>query len=330
MHLVANLSDLLLSLWHATIKYDTKKINTQYKIWKHQLHTFALAPTLLFNILPCKFWQNHCKLVRGVQLLSQHSITILELQQVHGLLCSWEREFETLYYQCREDHLHFIRPCIHQHTIGNLGQEIQQPNNPYENLSQEDLGDHYFLLCKRQKRPAKPVGQEAWAIATFLDPMPPHPVWKWTCVQLPNGQIVRCVWRESIIASHKLHVSHNIKVHDSFTLVLIKMKFHYFTRLAVPALQNGPDHWEWVDLLFQSSQVVASCKLLEEIVVVNIKHILSVITMVPHIPTLPSGIAKEHFFVVEKPGLDLADLGVPYPSYKEYEIDDNDATDELE
>ena len=124
-----------------------EKINTQYKTWEHQLHTFALAPVLLFNILPCKYWQNHCKLVHGMQLLSQHSIVTLELQQAHGLLCSWEHEFETLYYQRQEDCLHFIRPCIHQvlhlvpetflkgppicyvqwtmeHTIGNLGQEI--------------------------------------------------------------------------------------------------------------------------------------------------------------------------------------------------------------
>ena len=140
MHLVANLSDLLVSLWHATIKCDvsdrksmwdwdvhtdtdtwaehtadvghylpgsfdrkpqniTKKINMQYKTWEHQLHTFALAPVLLFDILPRKYWQNHCKLVRGMQLLSQHSIATLELQQAHGLLCSWEHEFDTLYYQ---------------------------------------------------------------------------------------------------------------------------------------------------------------------------------------------------------------------------------------
>ena len=113
----------------------------------------------------------------------------------------------------------------------------------------------------------------------------------------------------------------------------------YFTRLAVP----GPDHWEWVgvaiiktyseldqDILSQSSQVVASCELLEEIVVVNVKHILSVIAMIPHMPILSSGIAKEHFFAVEKSGLDLSDLGVPYPSYEEYEVDDNNANNNLE
>ena len=69
---------------------------------------------------------------------------------------------------------------------------------------------------------------------------------------------------------------------------------------------------------------------MEEIVVVNVKRILSVIAMIPHMPTLSSGIAEEHFFAVEKSGLDLLDLGVPYPSYEEYEVDDNDANDDLE
>ena len=101
---------------HLIISYcnTTEKINTQYKTWEHQLHTFALAPALLFDLLPCKYWQNHCKLIHGIQLVSQHSIMTLELQQVHGLLCSWEHECEMLYYQCQEDHLHFVRPFVHQ------------------------------------------------------------------------------------------------------------------------------------------------------------------------------------------------------------------------
>ena len=314
MHLVANLSDLFLSIWHGTIKCDphdrktdwdwavlgdtptweahgrrtaeaghhlpgsfdckprniAKKINSQYKTWEHQLHMFALAPALLYGILPLKYWQNHCKLVRGIQLLSQHRVTTLELQQAHGLLCSWEREFEVLYYQRREVRLHFIRPCIHQvlhlvpetflkgppicyaqwtmeHTIGNLGQEIRQPSNPYENLSQEgvrrcqvnallsaipeisgpslkqlpggsifaeNLGDGYFLLRKRQKRHVKPVGPDADAITVFLEPLGTrlHPVQKWARAQLPNGQIARSLWRESLIPQVKLRVSRNVKV----------------------------------------------------------------------------------------------------------------------
>lgn len=312
MHLVANLADLMLSLWRGTIKCDrtddkntwdwavfrngdlwdehgelvasaghhlpgsfdrkprniAEKINTQYKTWEYQLYMYGIAPALLYNILPRKYWQNLCKLVRGMQLMCQHSITSQQVQEAHMLLCSWEREFEKLYYQQREDRLHFVRPCAHQvphlpdetlrkgppicyaqwtmeRTIGNLGQEIRQPSNPYENLSQEgvrrcqinsllasmpelagppklpadsplaeNLGDGYALLRMRQKRPSNPVGPDAVAISTFLGPARnlEHPIQKWARVQLPNGQIARCVWRETLIPPDKLRVSRNVKV----------------------------------------------------------------------------------------------------------------------
>ncbi|KAF8834607.1 hypothetical protein BDN67DRAFT_992628 [Paxillus ammoniavirescens] len=420
MHLVANLADLMLSLWRGTIKCDctddkntwdwavfrngdlwdehgsfdrkphniAEKINMlkqagiygwiqhnmQYKTWEYQLYMYGIAPTLLYNILPCKYWQNLCKLVRGMQLMCQHSITSQQVQEAHMLLCSWEREFEKLYYQQREDCLHFVRPCAHQvphlpdetlrkgppicyaqwtmeRTIGNLGQEIRQPSNPYENLSQEgvrrcqinsllasmpeltgppklpadsplteNLSDGYALLRMRQKRPSNPVGPDAVAISTFLGPAQnlEHPIQKWARVQLPNGQIARCVWRETLIPPDKLWVSRNVK--------------------SIPALQLGPHRREWIgvaiirlysapdhDLLTLSSQVVTSCKLLDELVVVNIKRIRSVVGMVPHTPTLPSGISEGRFFLVERPSLDVSDLGVPYPGYEDYDVDGNDA-----
>jgi hypothetical protein len=105
---------------------------------------------------------NYCKLVRGFQLMCQHSITVQHIREAQELLCTWEYEFEHLYYRRRQDRIHFIRPCIHQtnhlvaetvqkgppicyaqwtmeRTIGNLGQEIRQPARPYANLSQEGV-----------------------------------------------------------------------------------------------------------------------------------------------------------------------------------------------
>ncbi|KAG0694270.1 hypothetical protein DFH29DRAFT_815528 [Suillus ampliporus] len=264
MHLAGNLSDLLLSLWRATIdcapaddvdtwdwailkdedtwiahgdaveqagvylpgSFDRKprniaeKLNTSYKTWEFQLYTFGLTPALLYGLLPMKYWKNYCKLVRGFQLLCQYRITVEDLQHAQSLLCYWEQEFEHLYYQCKECRLHFVRPCVHQtnhltqetvqkgppicyaqwtmeRTIGNLGQEIWQPSQPYANLSQQgvrrcrintllslmpeldeppkglpqgavDVGDGYVLLRKRERYPICPTGQHALAIATFL------------------------------------------------------------------------------------------------------------------------------------------------------------------
>ncbi|KIK80240.1 hypothetical protein PAXRUDRAFT_15900 [Paxillus rubicundulus Ve08.2h10] len=122
MHLAGNLSDLLLSLWRSTLSvgpnddkstwdwavfkdndlwishgedvekagvhlpgsYDRKlrniaeKPNTQYMTWEFQLYTFAIAPVLLYGVLPPKYWANYCMLI----------------QDAHGLLCGWERDFE--------------------------------------------------------------------------------------------------------------------------------------------------------------------------------------------------------------------------------------------
>ncbi|KAF8833583.1 hypothetical protein BDN67DRAFT_874045, partial [Paxillus ammoniavirescens] len=67
---------------------------------------------------------------------------------------------------------------------------------------------------------------------------------KWARVQLPNGQIAWCVWRETLIPPDKLRVSRNVKflLGDSITFGEVQ----YFTRLSVPALQLGPHRWEWI------------------------------------------------------------------------------------
>ncbi|KIN93118.1 hypothetical protein M404DRAFT_171788 [Pisolithus tinctorius Marx 270] len=140
----------------------TDKINMDYKTWEFHLYIFGLTPTLLYDVLPEHYWANFCKLVRGIQIMSQYVINKQDLEHTYVLLCAWGREFELIYYQLRQDRLHFIRPCVHQvlhlvtetmhkgppicyaqwvmeRTIGNLGQEIWQPSKPYENLAEEGV-----------------------------------------------------------------------------------------------------------------------------------------------------------------------------------------------
>ncbi|KAH7888270.1 hypothetical protein F5I97DRAFT_1942431 [Phlebopus sp. FC_14] len=372
MHLVANLGDLMLSLWRGTIKCDNtdekdtwdwaifrdqglwdehgeyvaqaghylpgsfdrkphniaEKISTQYKTWEYQLYLFGLAPALLYNVLPRKYWQNLCKLVRGIQLMTQHSISLKEIQYVQVLLCGWQLPHlpdETLRKGPPICYAQWTMEC----TIGNLGQEIRQPVNPYENLSQEgvrrcqvnallaaipqlngpprapsslaeDLGDGYALLCKRQKYAAKPIHTDVAAIQNFFGCDLEHPIQKWARVQLSNGQIARCAWREKLIGLDKLRVSRNVKflVDDMITFGEVQ----YFTRISASAPHLGVDRREWLsiaviipysepnaELLTLSSQVVASYRLSEEIIVINIKKIHSIVGMIPHSITLPSG-----------------------------------------
>ncbi|KAF8835413.1 hypothetical protein BDN67DRAFT_1039871 [Paxillus ammoniavirescens] len=231
MYLVANLTDLMLSLWRGTIKCDhmdnkntwdwavfhngdlwdehgelvasaghhlpgsfdckprniAEKINMQYKTWEYQLYMYGIAPALLYNTLPRKYWQNLCKVVRGMQLMCQHHLPSQQVQEVHMLLCSWEREFEKLYYQQREDYLHFVRPCAHQTLrkgppICYAQRELTGPPKlPTNSPLVENLGDGYALLHMQQKRPSNPVGPNAAAINRFLGLAQnlEHPIQKW-------------------------------------------------------------------------------------------------------------------------------------------------------
>jgi hypothetical protein len=84
-------------------------------------------------------------------------------------------------------------------------------------------------------------------------------------------------------------------------------------------LYSPPDE----PLLRISSQTVASCARLDEVCVLDVKKILSVVTMAPHTPTLPSGVTEPCFFMMERPGFDISNLRVPYSGYLDSEPEDD-------
>ncbi|KIJ57914.1 hypothetical protein HYDPIDRAFT_184253 [Hydnomerulius pinastri MD-312] len=337
---------------HLPGSFDTKprniaeKINTDYKTYEFQLYTFGLGPALLYGILPKPYWTNYCMLVRGFQIMCQHHITVEEVREAYVLLASWEREFEELYYQAREDRLHFIRPCVHQvihlaaetlqkgppicyaqwtmeRTIGNLKYDIRQPSNYQENFARlgvrrakvnalltaiptlDDtkkglpygaisLGDGFVLLRKRDRNFVNPPDGTAQVISNFIGERCPQPlrIKRWARVQLPNGQIARSAWREKLKQLDKLRIARMIKVNWRFAdVALIK-------------LFSAADQ----ELLALSHKTVPSCIALQDIRVIQIKNILSVVAIIPHTPRLPSGVMQDRFFVVEKPGLDDNDV----------------------
>lgn len=138
------------------------KINSGYKAWEWLLYLYGLAPPLLYGILPQPYYLHFCKSVRAMRIIQQHHIETTDLITAEHLLRSFAYEFETIYYERRVDRLHFCRQSIHallrlapevtrlgppicssqwtmERTIGNLGEEIRQPSNPYANLSQRGL-----------------------------------------------------------------------------------------------------------------------------------------------------------------------------------------------
>lgn len=364
------------------------KINTDYKTWEFHLYIFCLAPALLYGVLPERYWSNFCKLVRGIQIMSQHAINKQDLEHAYVLLGSWGREFELIYYQLRQDRLHFIRPCVHQvlhlvteamhkgppicyaqwtmeRTIGNLGQEIRQPSKPYENLAEEgvrrcrvnallasmpelndgikeypmgavDLGQGYVLLRKRDKRPWLPTGEEARIISEFMsNNQPLHRFKRWARLGLPNGQIARSLWREKLKSSTQIRISRNVKFIYGERERLGEVQ--YFARLAMDTTEQDADEARFEDvalvrlytipderLLQVSSHTLIVSKLSDQFVVVHVKSIRSVVGMIPYRLKHPSGTTEECFFLMEKPGVDISQLGISYSVYQDEDGHDVD------
>ena len=76
-----------------------KKINSGYKAWEFLSYLFGLGPALLHSILPEKYWQNLCKLTRGIQVMYQLKLSPEQIKEGNHLLCEFHKEFEDLYVQ---------------------------------------------------------------------------------------------------------------------------------------------------------------------------------------------------------------------------------------
>ncbi|KAF8833542.1 hypothetical protein BDN67DRAFT_985962 [Paxillus ammoniavirescens] len=271
--------------------------------------------------------------------MCQHSITQQQLQHVHGLLCTWERDFERFYYQLKHDRLHFIHPAAHQ-VVHLVVEAIQKgPLICYAQWTMEclpygsiDLEGGYALLHKRSKYSVHPDAQVSQAIQNYLPPHQEVPcITKWARLLLTNGQIARSAWRETLKAPEQLRISCNVKLTLDGNVWVREVQ--YFTQLAIPR-QEGGWHFSNVtilklyskpnaELLQLSSQVLAASKILDEIVICNVKTILSVVAMIPKQLLLPSGEEGDYFCMVEKPGLDISDLGVPYSIYSDDNADND-------
>jgi hypothetical protein len=75
--------------------------------------------------------------------------------------------------------------------------------------------------------------------------------------------------------------------------------------IAVISLFGPPD----MTLLDQSYHTLWSSIKTDPVVAVNVKDLVSVVAMVPHHPSIPGKPVHKRFFVVEKPGLDVANMG---------------------
>ncbi|KAG1844003.1 hypothetical protein C8R48DRAFT_780461 [Suillus tomentosus] len=245
-----------------------------------------------------------------------------------------------------------------EHVIGMLGMEIRQPSNPFSNLTflaihrcqinalkvmipdleppdnplpnhSVNLGGGYVLLRARDRYNYHPSEAELQVIGEFLDA--PVPKFKrWARLRLPNGQVARCAWKETLKPAEKVRMARNIKVtindRNEIAQVLYyaqlaikaddindnendgELEYHddeiyRFVTVAIVSVYSRPDP----ELLQKSMQTVWSCKYHgdEALQLVSAKSIQSVVAMIPHRPKLQSGVVEDRFFLLEKPGLGL-------------------------
>ena len=114
----------------------------------------------------------------------------------------------------------------------------------------------------------------------------------------------------------------------------------FFTRLAIQSTSRAQEEWTFANidivklylepdpnLLHLSSQVLATSILLDNLSICEVKSIHSVVAMIPHILTLLNGVEAQLFCMMEKPGVDISDLGVPYSVYSEAGDDEDENGD---
>jgi len=82
------------------------------------------------------------------------------------------------------------------------------------------------------------------------------------------------------------------------------------------------------ELLWLSHHVVLASHLTDTISVIPVKQITGVIAMIPQQIVLLSGVEQEAYCLMERPGYDISDWGVPYNVYREG--DDDDGGDDVE
>ncbi|EKM84453.1 transposase 21 superfamily [Agaricus bisporus var. burnettii JB137-S8] len=348
------------STFGRVLRNPAKKLNSGYKAWEFQLYIFGLGPTLFRHILPRHYWLNYCKLVSGVRLLQQYSITGEELKKGAKLLNEFVTEFEELYYQRLPSRLHFVRHSIHLLThigpetvragplacysqwtletaIGNLGNEIRNERDPYANLMQRgliraqlnvlkafvpeitslpqdylpegsrDIGNDYILLqpCEESTTSISEVDQAAilryWA--TKMEwPCSSHwngQIARWARLQLPNKQQARSQWGEGRQIRNLRRTSCVEVTQPGGSTTIVDVVYYFHLRfgnnndvgtdaqvtLALVQPFSEPD----ATVLSESSHAVYICDQLERREVLDVKRIVSLVSMFPEFTVAAGG-----------------------------------------
>ena len=138
------------------------KLSSGYKAWELLLYVYGLGPGVFHGILPNTYYKHFCRLVFGIRIIYQRSVSVASLEKADFALREYVIQFEDLYYQRKIDRLHFIRQCLHSLThlaseslrcgplsgcaqwcmesaIGSFGREIRSHNNTFANIANRGI-----------------------------------------------------------------------------------------------------------------------------------------------------------------------------------------------
>ena len=209
--------------------------------------------------------------------------------------------------------------------IPDLDTDIDHPAD----RGSKDIGDGFVLLRAREPDPRPLRDCEADALRIIYPSLPPEvSVRRWAKLRIPTGQNCYSAWKEKEKPLEKRRTARNIKVcrisscvlihstlgtqvllGDAIRIAEVRFFIHVITDeeekgLALVSLYTLPNP----TLLKASMNTLWSCAYQGDAALkfIDVKTIRSVVSMIPHSPSIGGRDAEERFFLVEKPGFDVA------------------------
>ncbi|KAG2738243.1 hypothetical protein P692DRAFT_201858104 [Suillus brevipes Sb2] len=295
-----------------------EKMHSFYKAREFITWLFGIGPGLLYGILPPMYFQHYCKFVRGLRIMSQYRITTAEMLEACICFSEWEEEFERIYYQRRVDRIHFVRPCVHlanhlaaegtrvgapccssqwtlERTIGDIEFDLRQPSNAMSNFTE---------ICVTRCR----VNALKAMLPQFQTSDALHPRGSF---DVGNGYVLL---RARDRKPRRMPTAQATLI--SNFLGRPAPPIRRWSRLRLPHGQIARSAWKETESSAEFIRISRNVKFhrndVDEFaeVLYFTQMITAVVAMIPHRPTLPSGVTEDRYFMVEKTGLDVTLTGV--------------------
>jgi hypothetical protein len=150
------------------------KLHSGYRTWEVIMWLWIIAPGLWHDILPEAYFRNFCLLASNVRRIFDRSHMFADVQKLNLNIIEFHNQFEDLYYDRKQERIHFMRQSLHtllhvtheivrvgplglvaqwtiERTIGDLKRQLRNPSEIYaeyaiKGLRQAQLNTLYSLF----------------------------------------------------------------------------------------------------------------------------------------------------------------------------------------